>query len=310
VHSSEQAWTLGNTALQCYFLGHSERAVDYGERGCELARDAHHGESLLFAGGGIALGLIGLGCHEEALAQLEPLVAQGRDLGTVGGMTARALNIWGGALREICDLEGARALHREASEMAASAPFPIAEVQAGVDLLFTDLAEGEVGRAEAAWPGLWEAAQALKGFHQWLVSGRLEAARAEISLGIGKPQVAAEEAARALASASRVGRLKYEMASRLTLGLALAQMGRASEGEVELRRALAGAEQLGHPPSQWRTAAALGRALLANGDETGGEAAMAMARDAVQRFAAILSEERREGFLSATAIGQILAAAS
>ena len=171
-----------------------------------------------------------------------------------------------------------------------------------MDLLFTDLAEGEVGKAEATWPALWEAAQKLRGFHQWLVSGRLEEARAEISLGLGAWQTAAEEAARALATARRTGRLKYEVASRIVLAEALAGLGRVEQGATEARAALAGAERLGHPQSRWRAAATLSRLLAAAGDDDGSQKALITAQEAVNGFAGSLSEGRRRAFLGSSSV--------
>lgn len=196
----------------------------------------------------------------------------------------------------------ARAHNRQGAELAGRAAFPVAEVQAGVDLLFTDLADGEVGKAETAWPALADAAEKLRGFHQWLVSGRLEEARAEISLRLGNWEMAAEQASRALVSARRRGRLKYEVASRIVLAEALAGLGRLVEGTTEAGAALAGAERLGHPQSRWRAAATLGRLLAAAGDDDGSHNALTTAQETVNGFAASLSEERRRAFLASPSV--------
>jgi class 3 adenylate cyclase len=296
------ALCLGVTGLQSYFLGRHDEAVTYGRRGHDLARELYHGDQLLFSGGQVALGLAGSGKHEEALAFLEPVIAHGLELGTILPFTARAVNILAGILREIHAFDEARAHNQHGAELAARAAFPIADVQAGVDLLFTDLDEGEVGKAETAWPALWEAAQKLRGFHQWLVSGRLEQARAEISLGLGRWETAAEDASRALASARRRGRLKYEVASRIVLADALAGLGRVAEGTNEARAALAGADRLGHPQSRWRAAATLGRLLAAAGDDDGSQNALTTVHEAVNGFAASLSEGRRGAFLASPSL--------
>jgi class 3 adenylate cyclase/tetratricopeptide (TPR) repeat protein len=304
--SPDLAWCLGVAGLASYFLGQHDKALDYGRQGHELARELHQGETLLFAGGQVALGLTGAGRHEEALAFLEPLVAHGLELGTNLPFTARAVNIQASVLRELHALGEARDRSQEAAELAARAPFPVAEVQSGVDVLFTDLAAGDLGRAESAWKQLWEAAANLKGFHQWLVAGRLEAARAEISLGLGHMEAAATEAARALASAERTGRLKYEVVARMVLGEALVGLGRRAEGVLQVRAARDGAERLGHPPSRWRAEATLSRLLAATGDDDGAEAALAQARRAVDDFASQLSPERRSVLLAAPAVATII----
>ncbi|MGH9002065.1 MAG: ATP-binding protein, partial [Acidimicrobiia bacterium] len=233
--SSHLGFCMGIAGLASYFLGDHEAAISYGRRGVDMAREIHSGEVLVFDAGQLALGLTGAGRHEEALALLESVVAHAYELGTVLPWTARAINIGAGTLRELYALDEARTRNQEAAEVAARAPFPIAITQAEVDLLFADLAGGEVGKADAAWPRLWEAAQALKGFHQWLVSCRLEAARAEISLRLGDPDAAATQAARAVEAARRHGRLKYEVMARLVMAEALTSLGRREEGDAEAR---------------------------------------------------------------------------
>jgi hypothetical protein len=111
--------------------------------------------------------------------------------------------------------------NEEAAELGARARFAIAEVQAGIDQIFTDLLEREPGRAETRWPALWERAQAAKGWHQWLMVGRLTEARAEIALAKGDLEGAAEAAHTAIGEATSVSRRKYETAARLVLGRAL-----------------------------------------------------------------------------------------
>jgi class 3 adenylate cyclase/tetratricopeptide (TPR) repeat protein len=300
------ALCLGVTGLQSYFLGRHEEAVAHGRRGYELARELYHGDQLLFTAGSVALGLAGSGRPEEALAFLEPVVALGLELGIILPFTARAVNILAGVLHDVHAFAEARERNEEGAELAGRAGFPIAVVQSGVDLLFTDLAEGEVGRAQAAWPALWEATQNLKGFHQWLVSGRLEAARAEILLRCGDHESAATEATQALASATRRGRRKYEVAARIILAEALMNLGRSADGIAQGRAALSVAELLGHPPTHWRAAATLSRLLASAGDEEGAHEAQAGMRHVVERFAAGLSEPRRAAFLNAPSLARVL----
>jgi class 3 adenylate cyclase/tetratricopeptide (TPR) repeat protein len=304
--SPDLALCLGVTGLQSYFLGRHDQAVAHGRRGYDVARELFHGDQLLFTAGQVALGLAGSGRPDEALAFLEPVVALGLEFGTILPFTARAVNILGGVLRDVQAFDDARARNEQGAELAARAAFPVAAVQSGVDLLFTDLAEGKVGQAQAAWPALWEAAQNLRGFHQWLVTGRLEAARAEISLRCGDHEAAAEEATQALASATRRGRRKYEVAARAVLAEALAALGRVPDGIAEARAAVAAAEALGHPPSHWTAAATLGRLLAEGGDEHGAKQSLTNAADIAGRFAAGLSEARRTAFLNSPALARIL----
>jgi predicted Zn-dependent protease len=180
-------------------------------------------------------------------------------------------------------------------------------VQAAIDLLFLDLIEGRFGAAERAWPGLRERAEAMRGWHQWLMIGRLAEARAEIALGLGRPEAAAEAAAASIDHASWVGRLKYEVASRTVLGSALLAMGKPGEAVAELRRALAGAERLEHPPTLWRAAAELGAASYAAGDDHGAAAAYRKAQATIRSFAEALAPQRRRLLLAAEPVREIMA---
>jgi predicted Zn-dependent protease len=157
---------------------------------------------------------------------------------------------------------------------------------------------GEVGRAESAWPSLWEAAAQTKGWHQWLWTTRLLHAKAEIALGAGRAEQALDAALEAVATAERYRRRKYVQASRLSLGRALHNLGRIDEALAELGRALPGAQELAHPPTIWGTAVALARVRAHAGDDDGADEAHGLARGALDQFAAGLSETRRERFLA------------
>jgi class 3 adenylate cyclase/DNA-binding SARP family transcriptional activator/tetratricopeptide (TPR) repeat protein len=304
---SDLALLFGLAGNQSYLLGRYGEAVDYGRRGHDLGREIHHGDSTLWAGAQLGLGLAGLGRHEEALRHLEQLVALGHQLGTVPAYTAIAMNVSAGVLREVEDVPQSRHLNHQAIELAASVPYPLPVVEGNVDLLFADLAEGEVGRAERTWPGLWEQAQAMPGTHQWRNIGRLEVARAEISLEAGRVEQAADEAGRAIEGARRFERVKYEIAGRVLLGRALHALGRHQEAVEHLRQATVAAEGLKHPPLSWQAGGALTRALAASGDDNGAQAAAETVRQAVLRFAAGLSEEHRKVFLGALRVQELLA---
>jgi len=215
--------------------------------------------------------------------------------------------MWAGTLRELGDLDEARRLNEEAIELASSSSFPPGVASGEIDLLFADIALGEVGRAEAAWPELWQTAQAASGWHEWLWLIRLDEAKAEIELARGRLDQAAAAAAATLARAERHARRKYVVASRLTLGSALLGLSRHTEAVQALRRALEDAERLGHPPSIARAAGLLAQALLAARDEDAAGDAYRRARETIESFCAGLSEERHEQFLRTTAMTEILA---
>ena len=306
-HDEQLAAYLGILGLTHYFVGRHERALEVARSGYELGLQVHAVTGTLYSGASLGLALAGLGRHEEALAFLEATVALGRDLEIPPRFTAMAMNCRAGVLRELHDLVEARHLNEEGVELAARSSFSYADISGRIDLLAIDLAEGEVGRAQAAWPTLWQAALSGRGLHRWLMRGRLATVRAEIALALGDAALAAEAAVEAIEHARAHGRLKYEAASRLVLGSALLRLERRSEAISELRRTLESARRLGHPPFLARSAAVLARALVAVGDDAEAETAHETARRAVDRFAATLPEERRTRFLSAPPVALIVA---
>ncbi len=104
----------------------------------------------------------------------------------------------------------------------------------------------------------------------------------------------------------RVGRVKYEVACRVILGEALLGMGRSRDAVEHLRQALAAANGLKHPPWQWHAGGALTRALAATGDDNDAQAAAETVRQSVLRFAAGLSEDRRDFFLGAGPVQELV----
>jgi class 3 adenylate cyclase/tetratricopeptide (TPR) repeat protein len=306
-YDAQLAIYLGGLGLTHYLVGGYERALELCRRGYELGLDAHGVSGTMFSGGNVGMALAGLGRHEEALALFEEIVALGREVELPPWFTARALNCWAGVLRELHDTTEARRLNEEAMELAARIKNSYAHTFGRIDLLSVDIAEGQLGRAQAAWPGLWETALAGKGLHRWLMRGRLATARAEIALAAGDHAAAAEAAVEAIEHAQAHGRLKYEAASRLVLGSALLHVDRRPEAIAELRRTLDSARRLGHPPFLAQSAAVLARALVAVGADAEAEAAHATARRAVEGFAASLSQKRRARFLSAPPMVAIVA---
>ncbi len=289
-----------------YWLGRSAEAIDHARVAYELGRKTWSVYGLVGGGSHLGLALAGTGRHEEAVEVLEQALGDAREVELQPILTSRLINILAGTLHELHDTERARRTSHEAIEAGRRAGFSATVISGEVDLLFSDLVQGDVGRAEAAWPELWEAAEASKGWHQWLWMTRLSTAKAQIELAAGRPEAAAEEARRAIEQAARYHRLKYVCWSRLALGEAVLGLGRPDEAETQTRRALAEAEQLGHPPTLWRAAAQLGRTLVAVADDEGAEAAFTQARRTLERFAADLSPERRERFLAAAAVEEIL----
>jgi tetratricopeptide (TPR) repeat protein len=187
-------------------------------------------------------------------------------------LTARALNMSRALYRDLFQLDETRRRNEEAAELDAAAGFANAVLQSGIDQLFTELA-----RAEARWPELWERSQNTKGWHHWLMAGRLAEAKAEIALAKGDHAEAARLAVDAIHQSREVRRAKYELAARLVLGRALMALGQPERGIDELRAALDGIRRLGHPPTLWQASWTLGTALAQAGKHDDAAAAVAAA---------------------------------
>jgi tetratricopeptide (TPR) repeat protein len=241
---------------------------------------------------------VGLSRTEEGLEWFERGIRLGRELEPALRLTGRMVNMWAGTLRELGDLDGSRERSAEGLEMGRMASFPGAVVSAQIDLLFTNIAEGDVGGAAAAVPELLEQVQATKGWHQWLWGGRLAAAQAEIALASGHAEEAVALAAEAIDKAGRQGRLKYQCRSRTLMGEALFRMGRFEEAAQAFSAATVQADRLGHAPSQWSALGGLSRALDHLGRDEEAAQALSDARATVERFAAGLQDERRTAFLA------------
>ena len=300
-----QVWS----SIESYWSGRYERALAPARRAAELGEETAYVEGMISGPAHLGLALAGLGRHEEALVELERAAITGANLEVQPRFTSRATAMWAGVLREVYDLDESRRLSERAIALGEEASFPGSQVSGKIDLLVLDLLTGDVGRAEAAWPSLWDAAVATKGWHQWLWMTRLRHAKAEVELATGRPEDATAAALEALEVAERFRRLKYVAASRLTLGAALLELGRSEDAAEHLRRALAESQQLAHPPSIWSAAAILGRALERTGDDEGAEASATEARTTVEAFAKGLSPIRRDLFLASSHLEASLSAA-
>jgi tetratricopeptide (TPR) repeat protein len=300
------AMHLDQRGLDHYWTGdylESEKAA----RGAMfIAEEVRSTESLLRSGGVVGLALIGQGRHEEAIAIFDDVITRGRETEFVPRWTARTLNMSSLPFRELYDLDEARRRNEQAAELGAQAGFAMAEIQSAIDQVFLDLLEYEPGRAHSRMPRLIEQADASKGWHQWLMRGRLAEAAAEIALAKGNAEAAATAAYRAIKEATAVSRRKYETAARLVLGRALLQMKMHDTAEAELRVAVAGAERLTHPPTLWRAWWSLSEALARTGDDRGAEEAYVKAVGTLQAFAGRLAPERAERLLGAGPVKEIL----
>ena len=289
-----------------YWTGRYERCAELSREARALGADVHIAEALLRGGGTEALALAGLGRHEEAIQIWDELFVIARELGR---SPAVLLNYSALAYRELLDPDEARRRSDEALELSAERTFGMPSAFARSDLVFTDLLVDEVGRAQAAWPALWENAANTTGWTSWLIYGRLAAARAEIALRAEAPESALEWAQQAIEIARRTRRRKYEARSLSVLGEALARLGRRDEALRALQAGVAVADELVGPPGRWDARAALGRASYSLGDDDVAVAAYDQAAELAETFASTLAPERATRLLKAPAIAEILSSA-
>ena len=295
-------------ASHYYWVGDYQTAAELARSTREIGGALHSVEALIRGGGLHGLTMAAMGQAEEALELLDSVIARAREL-EVPGWLPYPLNNSAMILRDFNLLDQARRRNEEAVELVRqSVGWGMPLMQGQIDLIFTDLLEGEVGRAQRDWPALWEAAAKGGAWNEWLGTGRLAVARAEIALRAEGPEQAVEEAHRAIALAQQGRRLKYETMARMILGEALVALGRREEGLAELRTAVDGADRLGTPSGRWQARAALGKALYSTGDDAGAAVAYGEAAKLIRGFAATLTEDHATSFLNAPPITDVLSA--
>jgi class 3 adenylate cyclase/tetratricopeptide (TPR) repeat protein len=296
----------GQTALYYYWRGECRQALELAARGFEMGIEASDLGAGLLAAGHAGMALTGLSRHEEALDWFQRGVDLGRERELAPRLTSRIVNMWAGTLRELGDLRAAREHSEQAHQMALEAEFTGSRLSAEVDLLFVDLVEGKVGEAERKLPELLKEAAGTRGWHQWLWTGRLAVARAEIHLAKEEWEAAARAAEEALSLAvERGGRLKYACRSRTILGQALTKMGRAEESVEVLQQTASESERLEHAPTRWPIHAALAEAWGRLGKLDEADAERERAASIVRTFVGSLSEERRSHVLSIPGVAEV-----
>ena len=210
-----------------YWTGDYAGSAACATRTWEVAGDVHSAHSLLRGGGIDAMAHVGLGEHELALERLDAMLEIARELGTTGAYLPNYRSV---IFREVFDLEAARSESEAALEASRDLAFGMPRRFARSDLLQTALLEGDVGRAQADWPALWEDASEATGWTRWLVRGRLAVSRAEIAAIAETPEQAADWAAKAVEITVLTLRRKYEAQARTLLGRALVALGRGGGG--------------------------------------------------------------------------------
>ncbi len=292
--SSDLAYHLELLGLFHYWAGDHDAAVPAMERAYDLGRSVHSVDATIRSGASLALALAGTGRHRTAFELFDRVVAQGREIEHEPRFTARALNMRAGVHRDLFEFELARSWSAEAIKLAEQAGFHLATIQAGIDLLACDLAEGRLDDCAPALARLEEETSRVSGFHGWLITGRLLGARAELALATGDAEAAIEAAREAIAHATQVQRRKYEVNARLVLAAGFVRVGQLGQALDCLTAAHTRADALGHEPTRWRVATALHDARLATGDEAGASASALEADQLLALFCRELEPERAE----------------
>ena len=233
-----------------YWTGDYTGAEELATRSFELGRAAHAIQPALRGGGWKGLTMAAQGRSEDAIAWLEDVFRQAQELDPKWG--AAVLNYTSLPYRDMRRFAEARTCNERALEVVARrGAWGMAEMQGAIDLMFTDLAEGELGRVQSGFAALWQAAINGKAWRPWLGAGRLSLVRAELAREIDDAATAAELASDALVRAERIRRPKYEAAARSLLGQALLKLGQGEKAMNEMGRAIAVADKLGSPSPRW-----------------------------------------------------------
>jgi eukaryotic-like serine/threonine-protein kinase len=290
-----------------YWTGDYRGAAAVAIQAREAGGEVQSAHALLRGGGMDAMVSLGLGQHEVALEKLDAIMAIRLEL----GVTAAYLpNYQSAVFRELGDLTAARAANEAALEASRDLTFGMPRRFALSDLLQSSLLAGDVGRAQADWPALWEDASQATGWTRWLILGRLAVARAEIALEVESPDAAAEWAAKAVELTTRTRRRKYEAVARSQLGRALVGLGRPAEGIRALLAAVEIADAIVNPVGRWQARAALADGLRTTGDEEAAATTTAEGRTILTDFAATLSPAHRDTLLASRSARAILDAPS
>jgi class 3 adenylate cyclase/tetratricopeptide (TPR) repeat protein len=289
-----------------YWVGRYERAEELARLAHEVGGTAHNVDALLRGGGWRGVSLAGMGRTEESMALLDALIETAERIGRPR-FAAPSLNYSTQNLRDLYLLDQARARNERALEVVGrEGEYGMPGLQGKIDLMITDLMQGDVGRVEREWPKLWEEAINGSAWRPWLGGCRLAFVRAEWARQAEGPEETVTAAMDALERAQRIHRRKYEAAARAILGEALVAVGRLDEGFTHLEQAVADADELGTPSSRWQHRTVLGKVRYATGSDDAAATAFREAADVIREYAATLSDEHAAGFLDAEPVREAL----
>jgi class 3 adenylate cyclase/tetratricopeptide (TPR) repeat protein len=187
-----------------YWRGDYESAEHFARSSYELGDVTHRSEPILRSGGWRGLSMAAHGRTEEAIEWLDQIFSRARQLDPRWG--AATLNYQSLAFRDMQMFDEARRLNLRALEIVGErGSWGMPEMEAEIDLMFTDLAIGDPGRVQQSFPKLWDAAINGAGWRPWLAGGRLALVRAELALQTEDPEEVVIHATRALEMARKWG---------------------------------------------------------------------------------------------------------
>ena len=292
-----------------YWAGEYPRALELSRLAATTGGvDPLSAEYVLRGAGMEGLILAGMGRYEEALAVAEGAIATARKMGRGDNVVTNYSTM---TLRDIFWLDEALERSSLVADRLGPSDFNMPWMNARADVISVELLLGEVVKVERSWSGAWDDALASHGWERWLITGRLASARADMELERGRLDDAVTWGRRALEMARSVGRRKYEIASLITLGSALAAQGLNEDADAELHTAVRLADGPGGSPLlRWRAKAALGTAASQRAETAAeGEAELRAAASIIREIVAALAPERADRYVAAPQVARVLEAA-
>ena len=289
-----------------YWLGDYPRALELSRSAAAVgSADPHSAEFVLRGAGMEGLILSGMGRYEEALIAGQLAIDIARKMGRGDNVVTNYSTM---TLRDIYWLDEALERSTTVAERLGPSDFNMPWMNARADVICTDLLLGEIGNVERAWGAAWDDALACHGWERWLTAGRLASVRADAELESGRLDDAVTWAQRALDVARTTRRRKYEIASLISLGSALAAQGAHDEAAAELRIAVRLADGPGGSPLlRWRARAALGATASQRAETAAeGETELRAAASIIREIGAALAPERAARYVAALQVARVL----
>lgn len=234
-------YDLGRTL---YWHGRYNDALPHLRQAVKLAQNDEIGQ--IFPLQDLGLVLVAIGQYAEAVEVYEEARRLSRKH-EVWPLLARTVANLAGFHLEVFDFTRSEALSEEARELARSADFVLAEVSAGIDLLFNFARRNEPERAGKLLTEVAVAVEKAGGSHGWLWRLRLAQAQAELAVARKEWNEALRLTEISITDSHDRGRVKYEILGLKTRGQTLAELGRITEAISVLRNALMLVRPTGDP---------------------------------------------------------------